>query len=462
MIPNKIDRYVRSFAYQALILKDHGRLLRPYMMDFRRWVTMNPEAVRYWSEERLKAVLRHAGQTTRYYRDQFAAHGFDPQKCTTVEDLRRLPLVDKAILARHKGLMRSSRYRPDELVTSFTGGSSGAPTSFFQDPACTLQRMGRQWGILERCGYRLGDRCGLIWGVHTDLPDISRPASLKARLRRFATARENLCCTVMSRMDQLDFYRRLQRFRPTVLYGYPNAMEEFALFIQSEGLAPLKIAKVLCTAERLTDRQRALFRQQFEAEVFNLYCTREHGCIGFECGEHHGLHIDAGSVCIEIVADGQSVSPGQTGDIVITDLLNYGMPFIRSRIGDRGRLSKTPCPCGCALPLLQAFEGRVTDTLYRADGSSVAGLMLVDMFLDDPIIENLQVIQNRIGEIELHLEVSGPFDAADELRVREETYHYMGDGTAIQVRVVSEIPRNPRSGKFQEVICRVPNQRLPA
>jgi phenylacetate-CoA ligase len=462
MPADQLDRLLRAIAFQALILKDHRRLLRPYQRDFTREAGRDAETIRAASRARLLALLRHAGASSPYYRELFAARGFDPRKPSAVNNLQRLPLVTKELLARHKEGMRSRRYRPEHLVTSFTGGSSGTPTGFFQDPACSLQRLGRQWGILDRCGYRLGQRCGLIWGVHADLPDPSRPPGLKARLRQFATARESLCCTVMRRADLLDFHRRLQRFRPHVLYGYPNAMEEFALFIRSEGLAPLRVATVICTAERLTGRQRALFSQQFSAEVYNLYCTREHGCIGFECREHNGLHIDAGSVYIEILEKGRPVPPGQTGDIVVTDLLNYGMPFIRSRIGDRGSLSPTPCSCGCALPLLQAFEGRVTDTLYRADGSSVAGLMLVDMFLDDPLIENLQVIQNRVGDVELLLEVRGPFGATDEQRVRDETRHYMGDGTAIQIRLVPEIPRNPRSGKFQEVICRVTDRPLPA
>ena len=37
--------------------------------------------------------------------------------------------------------------------------------------------------------------------------------------------------------------------------------------------------------------------------------------------------------------DGNPVKPGETGEIVVTDLDNYGMPLIRYRIGDRGKWS---------------------------------------------------------------------------------------------------------------------------
>ena len=373
----------------------------------------------------------------------------------SASELAKLPTLSRETLAARKETMRSSRFPREELVVSHTGGSSGTPAAFYQDRRCTAQRFGRQWGILERCGYPIGERCALIWGVHTDLPDPRLARSLKARLRKFASGRETLCCTVMTSEGMLEFHQRLVRFKPAVLYGYPNAIQEFAEFVSGRGLAPLRVRRVLCTAERLTDGQRQLFEQSFGAEVYNLYCTREHGCIGFECREHKGMHIDIGSVHVEILANGRPAAAGVPGEIVVTDLLNYGMPMVRSRIGDTGSLAAGPCRCGCGLPLLQAFEGRVTDMLQRPDGSRVAGLMLVDMFMDDPVIEKIQIVQERPTEITLNMVVTDAFGPADRERAIDETRKYMGETVQVKVNLVADIPRNPRSGKYQEVICKL-------
>ena len=450
-----IERHLRALAFHALFFKDNARTLLPDRADFRRWAALDAGVARARSLERLKALLIHAQSTSPYYGKLFEAHGFDPLRMRSASELETLPTLSRELLAAHKETMRSSRFPREQLAISHTGGSSGTPAAFYQDRRCTAQRFGRQWGILERCGYPIGTRCALVWGVHTDLPDPNLARSLKARLRKYASGRETLCCTVMTAEGMLEFHQRLLHFKPAVLYGYPNAIQEFAEFVSARGLAPLRVRRVLCTAERLTEGQRELFERSFGAEVYNLYCTREHGCIGFECREHKGMHIDIGSVHVEILANGKPAEAGVPGEIVVTDLLNYGMPMVRSRIGDTGSLASEPCRCGCGLPLLQAFEGRVTDTLQRPDGSRVAGLMLVDMFMDDPVIDKIQIVQVRPSEITLNMVVTDGFGPADRERAVAETRKFMGEAVQVKVNLVADIPRNPRSGKYQEVICRI-------
>ncbi len=51
--------------------------------------------------------------------------------------------------------------------------------------------------------------------------------------------------------------------------------------------------------------------------------------------EHDGLHLTAENQLIEILDDqGRAVAAGQEGNVVVTDLTNYGMPFIRYANGD--------------------------------------------------------------------------------------------------------------------------------
>ena len=60
---------------------------------------------------------------------------------------------------------------------------------------------------------------------------------------------------------------------------------------------------------------------------------------------------------VEIVRDGRPALPGETGDLVVTNLCNLGMPFIRYQVGDAAaRHPNRHCPCGCAAPMLGAIE----------------------------------------------------------------------------------------------------------
>jgi len=74
-------------------------------------------------------------------------------------------------------------------------------------------------------------------------------------------------------------------------------------------------------------------------------------------------------------------SIGGAGAIVVTDLTNYGMPFIRYKVGDVGVPSaKTSCPCGCTYPIMESLEGRVADYVVTPDGNYISGISLTENF----------------------------------------------------------------------------------
>jgi phenylacetate-CoA ligase len=445
---------LKRAAYDLVSMRDGLAGWKAGRREFRALAASDPRAVADHALGRLRAILMHAAHVP-YYRDAWKAVGFQPSPHTTFDDLRRLPLVTKTDMRERKQDMVSSRVPAADLQLDYTGGTTGTHTSFYRDRACTVARHGRQWGILEACGYRPGDRRGLIWGAHDDLPEAGAKG-FKQRLRHFASAEEILWCTVMSESQFREYHARLLRFRPTVIYGYPNAIEEFARFIGKEALAPIRVRRVLSMAEKLQSHQRSLFAETFGAETFDLYASREHGVSAFECARHDCYHVDAGSVVVELLRDGRPVAPGESGEIVITDLLNYGMPLIRHATADFGTAAMGPCSCGSPFPAFSALDGRVTDTLYRSDGSTIAGVMLVDLFFDDPVILQTQFVQHDVASLDVYTVLAPGAAPADLTRtVTEEVARMVGSGLRIRVHQVPHIPRNPRSGKYQEVICRV-------
>jgi phenylacetate-CoA ligase len=304
-------------------------------------------------------------------------------------------------------------------------------------------------------------RRGLIWGAHADLVANDGSRSLKSIVRSLASSDEVLSCTVLNEVEMLAFHARLRHFQPQILYGYPSAILQFALFVDERNLAPIKVDTIITTAERLGAEQRGRLERLLGGEVFNLYCTREYGCVGFECHAHSGFHIDTGSVLVEIIRSGRRAEPGQSGEVTITDLINYGMPLVRSRTGDLGTLSPEPCVCGLPLPLLTGLDGRDTDIVYKADGSTVTGLMLADLFADIRSIRAAQFVQNSIDNLQVILVTAEGYSESVERDVVEQVRSLVGRDIAVQVRIVDEISRNPLSGKYREVICNISPPALP-
>jgi len=81
------------------------------------------------------------------------------------------------------------------------------------------------------------------------------------------------------------------------------------------------------------------------------------------------------------------------GEVVITDLHNYGIPFIRYKIGDVAVLSDKKYPCGRGLPLIGDVEGRLLDLIVTPDNKIITGVFFPHLMKEFKEVEKYQVIQ---------------------------------------------------------------------
>jgi hypothetical protein len=116
-------------------------------------------------------------------------------------------------------------------------------------------------------------------------------------------------------------------------------------------------------------------RELLGAEVFTHYGTVETGLGGaVDCAAHEGCHLREGDLLVEII-DPHTTRPvvdGTWGEIVCTTLTRTGMPLIRYRTGDRGRLLPGVCGCGSAIRRLDRVQGRIDQVRTLAHGGRLA------------------------------------------------------------------------------------------
>src|SRR5258706_3988076 len=95
---------------------------------------------------------------------------------------------------------------------------------------------------------------------------------------------------------------------------------------------------------------------------------------GVECDRHTGLHLTQETLRVEILDDdGRATPPGAEGNVVITDLYNYGMPFVRYANGDRAVAGcGGGCACGRGLPPLKQVNSLRPHVLRTPHGRRLA------------------------------------------------------------------------------------------
>src|SRR5205085_9123193 len=127
---------------------------------------------------------------------------------------------------------------------------------------------------------------------------------------------------------------------------------------------------IISSAQTLPDTSRRIIEESFGCKVFDKYGAREFSGIAYECEAHQGHHVVGEGYVVEVLKDGRPAAPGEIGEVVVTDLNNYCLPFIRYRIGDLAEQldPRQACACGRGLPRLGKIEGRVQSIIIGSKG----------------------------------------------------------------------------------------------
>jgi phenylacetate-CoA ligase len=197
------------------------------------------------------------------------------------------------------------------------------------------------------------------------------------------------------------------------------------------------VSCAIAAAEPLFEDARERIEQGFGVPLFNTYGSREFMSIAAECECRNGLHVHAENLVVEARdRDGDHAS-----EILITDLHNYGMPFVRYESGDLGRLADRSCRCGRGLPLLEAIEGRILDALRTRDGRTVPGEFFPHLLKDIPELAQYRVEQKGIDRIVISAVLTRPLSERSEQLLSDEIKKVFGPGTVCALQPVAQIPR---------------------
>jgi phenylacetate-CoA ligase len=240
---------------------------------------------------------------------------------------------------------------------------------------------------------------------------------------------------------------QIRRHQPVLLIGYATALFVFAQFVNERELDDIKFQAVYSTGEVLYQYQRKLIEETFGCRVFNRYATIEVGGIGCECEAHSGMHINVESCYIEILRGNDPVTEGQPGEIVVTNLDNYGFPFIRYRLADVVQKRNNGCSCGRQSPMLEVVQGRTVDIFRTGDGGAVWGDLEGTIFQVDGIKQS-QVIQKSTDIIQVRIVRDENFQDAQLAKIERTIKKMMGEKTKVEFEFTEKIPMT-KSGKYR-------------
>lgn len=243
------------------------------------------------------------------------------------------------------------------------------------------------------------------------------------------------------------------RFNPDYIESYASVIVKLARGLQKHQLQPPQNLKtIISTSETLIPVEKRLIENAFDCKVINRYGSIEFtGSVAQSCPENNEVfHINTELVFLEVVGEnGKQVALGERGKIVITDLHNYAMPFIRYDTGDYA-IRGEQCSCGRGFPMLREIVGRSIEFLFTPSGKSFSSaefghfLFCLRDYVD--YIKEYQAIQHKINEMQFLVVPEHNFNSSIEKRLQTDLKTFIGEEVKIDINVVSEIKREV-SGK---------------
>lgn len=424
-----------------------------FLAELRRLETATASQVAVIRDERLSQLLRHAYAKVPYYREHLEASGVVTSDELDLRNFHRLPLLDKGtIRSRFKDLTSSdSGSRGPYYNTS--GGSTGEPVRFVQDAVTNDWKVATKLLFDTWTGYRQGEPFAMLWGAQHELVKQSPKARLGAFLRN--ELRLNAYLMAPAVMD--DYIARLNSFKPSLILAYAQSIYQLADHAERTNQSVSSPRAIMTSATTLEPTMRTTIERVFGSTVFDRYGSREVGDVACENGDGLGLLVSPLTHFVEVIGpDGQPVSDGSSGELVVTHLVNYSMPLIRYRIGDAGTLG--PALGHSPWPRLTEIIGRVTDIFYTPAGDQIYGGYFTRHFYGKHWVAQFQVVQEAYDHLVVRIVPAGMVDGnALEAEKRELVAAFkgiMGAGCRVEVELVDAIEVGP-TGKRRYTISKV-------
>jgi len=355
----------------------------------------------------------------------------------------KLPILTKDIIRKNLPELKATNIPASKFMESHSSGSTGEPLTFYSDN----QTYSRRWAQTFRCwgwaGYEPGDPYVKI--------------SLNPRQKFTKRVQDALmrCSYVYSfgiNEQTIDSY--LQKMKNAkIIRGYPTSLYLMAKLMEKADMH-LHPSAITTTGDMLFPHYRKAIETQFNCRVFDGY-GGEGIVASFECEKHEGYHICQEDTVIEFLRGDEHANPGETGEIILTNLNNYVMPFLRYKVGDLGKSSDHICSCGRNLSMMESIEGRDSDIIVTPSGDFLVVHFFTIFFDHLAGVDQFQVRQKSIDNIIILIVKNDKFTTADEQYIKSGIQKYVGENVRLEMDYVESIPLS-RSGKRRFVISDVP------
>ncbi len=418
---------------------------------------MPKEDLKALQYRQLKQLVNNLYSFNQFYHDRMRAQNVHPDDITCLEDISKLPFMYKQDLRDNYPTNMFTVPNKEIVRYHVSSGTTGKPTLvgytrndldyWTEALARSLTSIGIGPEDTLQVSYGYGLFTGGL-GLHYGAEKVGAtvlPTGVGGTERQIELIQDlgvtAIACT------------------PSYLIHLGDTARKMGVDIQRD----TKLRKAILGAEPWSESMRQHIESSMGVKAYDIYGTSEQaGPMFTECEERKGIHIAGDIMYVEIIdpETGESLGPGQKGEMVVTMLKKEAMPMIRYRIRDLTTLMDDDCECGRTSPRISRITGR-TDDMLIIRGINVFPSQIEYTLLQIPEVGDQYMIHvsregaldNMVIQVEIKPEAfSDKVEDMVRLRARIESdlKKYLNIAVTVELKAPGELPRF--EGKAKRVI----------
>lgn len=416
-----------SFLHEHIILPlsdlIKGEHTAKYLRLLKEAESWSAEQMTNFQNARLQQLVQYAAAKVPFYRDWFRQSGINPKDIKSIDDLQRLPIVDKPLM-RREGISRfaAEGFPENQRIYSRSSGSTGEPFSFYISKLSNSVNTAAKLRTWYQADYRLGDKYMKIAN-----------GERQSKIKKFQDKFNNCLFVSFSSMDDAQMQEillQIEHFQPTIIRSYPIPIYLLAQYrSHHSNQYHFHPRHIMTTGSTLPQTYREAIEQAFGCDVMDSY-----SCEGtsntYETPAHNGYNQTPYYGIIEIMDDNNQPVSNGVGRVVSTDFWNLAHPFIRYNTQDlvevkNGRIIR--------------IMGRECDSIVVANNTRFTVHNFSHFFLHDVNgVQAYQIVKKKNGFIKFRLVVDSQFsDSIQQYIIDFWTEQFK---CPVSVEIVSEIP----------------------
>ncbi|MCC7468421.1 MAG: phenylacetate--CoA ligase [Burkholderiaceae bacterium] len=407
----------------------------------------------------LKTLVYRLYSFSPFYHDRMKETGVHPDDIQTLADIRKLPFMYKRDLRDNYPDKIFVAGQEDLVRYHVSSGTTGKPTvvgytrNDLDNWTTSLAR-----GLVS-CGLGRGDVLQVSYGYGLFTGGLGLHYGAE---RVGATVLPTSVGNTERQIELMqDLHTTAIACTPSYLLHMGEVAEKMGVSIRDD--TDLRMG--ILGAEPWSDAMKARIEDWLGIKAYDIYGTSElYGPMFCECAEQNGFHVWGDLAYVEILdpVTGESLGPGEKGELVVTMLQKEALPMIRYRIGDITSYEDGVCACGRTHPRVMRISGRVDDMLIIR-GINVFPSQIEYALMTIPEVgQHFQIVVDRKGALDdmlVRVEVareSFSDKITDLMAIRKNVEHKLRNTLNVAVNVELVEPGSlPRfEGKAKRVIDR--------